>query len=224
MFKTNNDWDFHLKSETELPYFKNLISFLEDEYSKETIFPKKEEIFNALKLLSLEKTKVIILGQDPYHGPNEAHGLAFSVKEGIRLPPSLKNIFKELESDLGIKEPEGKGDLTDWAKEGVLLLNTVLTVRENQAESHKNKGWEIFTDRIISIINEKENPVVFILWGNHAIKKASLITNPRHLILTSAHPSPLAARRGFFGCRHFSKTNEFLRKTGQKEIDWQLKK
>lgn len=224
MFKTNNDWDLLLKEQFCSRCFSELSSFLEEEYSMVQIYPPKEDIFNALKLTSYENTRVVIIGQDPYHGPGEAHGLAFSVKEGVRLPPSLKNIFKEIKNDLGVSQPEGKGNLTDWATEGVLLLNTVLTVREDKPTSHKNKGWEIFTDKIISLLNEKQTPVVFLLWGNHAIKKAELITNPNHLVLTAVHPSPLSANRGFFGCGHFGKANEFLKASGQKEINWQLKK
>lgn len=222
VFKTGNDWENLLKDETEKEYFKKLMAFLENEYKTETIYPPKEEIFSALSETSFQNTKAVIIGQDPYHAPSQAHGLSFSVKKGVKLPPSLKNIYKEIYSDLGITEPENCGNLTPWAKEGVLLLNSVLTVREGSPASHKGKGWEIFTDRIIELLNEKEKPIVFLLWGSPAIKKAEKITSPHHLKLTSVHPSPLSAYRGFFGCRHFSKANEFLIKTGQNPINWQL--
>ena len=178
-------------------------------------------IFEALKLTSYRDTKVLILGQDPYHGENQAHGLAFSVQKGVDIPPSLINIFKELKDDLGCYIPNN-GYLVPWAKQGVLLLNACLTVEANKANSHRNKGWEFFTDYIIQLLNEKETPMVFILWGNNAKEKIKYINNPKHLILTAAHPSPLSASRGFFGCRHFSKANEFLRKNNQTEIDWQI--
>lgn len=224
MFKTGNDWEIILRDELNAPYFKDLCKFIENEYLCEKIYPPKEDLFSALKLTSYKDTKAVIIGQDPYHGENQAHGLCFSVKEGVKLPPSLKNIFKETESDLGIKQPENFGDLTGWASQGVLLLNTVLTVRERKPASHKGMGWERFTDRIIVELNKKEKPVVFLLWGSHAIKKSELITNPLHSKLISVHPSPLSAYNGFFGCKHFSKTNEILRSHGITEIDWQLQK
>lgn len=214
-----NDWDAILAEEFQKPYFKELISFLEDEYKNQVIYPEKEDIFNALKYTSFKDTKVVIIGQDPYHGKGQAHGLCFSVKQGIKLPPSLKNIFKELESDVG-RTVTDNGDLTYWAKQGILMLNNVLTVREGQPASHKGKGWEQFTDCIISELNKKESPIVFLLWGAHAEKKARLIDNPLHYRLISGHPSPLSAYRGFFGCKHFSKTNEILQNNGFSPIKW----
>lgn len=221
MVNLGNKWDELLKGEFEKPYYLELRNFLKAEYNSYTIYPDMYDIFNALKLTSYDDVKAVILGQDPYHEPNQAHGLAFSVKDGVALPPSLKNIYKELNTDLGLPVPE-KGDLTKWAEQGVLLLNTSLTVRRGQANSHRGKGWEIFTDRIIEIMNEREKPVVFILWGANARAKTALITNPVHKILTCAHPSPLSAHNGFFGCRHFSKCNEFLRANGIEEIDWRV--
>lgn len=214
-----NDWDAMLADEFQKPYFKELISFLEDEYKNQVIYPEKEDVFNALKYTSFKDTKVVIIGQDPYHGKGQAHGLCFSVKQGVKLPPSLKNIFKELESDVG-RTVTDNGDLTYWAKQGILMLNNVLTVREGQPASHKGKGWEQFTDRIISELNKKESPIVFLLWGAHAEKKARLIDNPLHYRLISGHPSPLSAYRGFFGCKHFSKTNEILQNNGFSPIKW----
>ena len=222
MVNIGNDWDNILKDEWEKDYYKKLREFLKSEYSSKTIYPNMHDIFNALKYTSFEDTRVVIIGQDPYHGVGQAHGLCFSVKKGIEPPPSLKNIFAELQSDLGITPPS-HGELTDWAKQGVLLLNTVLTVRENNANSHKGMGWETFTDRIISELNRKTTPIVFLLWGTPARKKAEIITNPIHHKLVAVHPSPLSAYRGFFGCRHFSKANELLQKSGQKTIDWQIK-
>ena len=221
MVRLGNDWDKILADEWEKPYYKKLRAFLKQEYSTQTIYPDMHDIFNALKYTSFEDTRVVIIGQDPYHGPNQAHGLCFSVQKGVDKPPSLNNIFKELESDLGITPPS-HGELTKWAKSGVMLLNSVLTVRGGNAGSHRNKGWEIFTDRAISLLNERDEPIVFILWGNYARAKKSLITNPKHLILESAHPSPLSAYNGFFGCRHFSKCNEFLKSIGKPEIDWSI--
>lgn len=221
MVNLGNEWDSLLAGEFEKPYYLQLRSFLKAEYNSYTIYPGMYDIFNALKITSYNNVKAVILGQDPYHEPGQAHGLAFSVKDGIALPPSLKNIYKELNTDLGLPIPE-KGDLTKWAEQGVLLLNTALTVRRGQANSHRGKGWEIFTDRIIEIMNEREKPVVFILWGANARAKTALITNPVHKVLTCAHPSPLSAHNGFFGCRHFSKCNEFLRANGIEEIDWSL--
>ncbi len=221
MVNLGNEWDILLKGEFEKSYYLQLREFLKAEYNTYTVYPGMYDIFNALKLTSYEDVKAVILGQDPYHEPGQAHGLAFSVKDGITLPPSLKNIYKELNTDLGIPVSE-KGDLTKWAEQGVLLLNTALTVRRGQANSHRGKGWEIFTDRIIEVMNEREKPVVFILWGANARAKTALITNPIHKILTCAHPSPLSAHNGFFGCRHFSKCNEFLKQNGIEEIDWRL--
>ncbi|MBO5265860.1 MAG: uracil-DNA glycosylase [Ruminiclostridium sp.] len=221
MVKLGNEWDELLKGEFEKPYYLQLRQFLKSEYSTYTIYPDMYDIFNALKLTPYNDVKAVILGQDPYHEPNQAHGLAFSVKDGVKLPPSLINIYKELNTDLGLPIPE-KGDLTKWAKEGVLLLNTALTVRRGNANSHRGKGWEIFTDSIIKAMNEREKPVVFILWGANARAKTALITNPNHKILTCAHPSPLSAYNGFFGCKHFSKCNDFLKEKGITPIDWSL--
>ncbi len=221
MVKLGNDWDEILKDEWQKPYYINLRGFLKSEYSSRTIFPNMNDIFNALKYTSFENTRVVIIGQDPYHGIGQAHGLCFSVKKGVPAPPSLKNIFTELESDLGFPPPP-HGELTSWAKQGVLMLNTVLTVRENEANSHKGMGWETFTDRIISELNRKQTPVVFLLWGSPAKKKAELITNPLHKKLCCVHPSPLSAYRGFFGCRHFSSANEILKQSGQTPIDWSI--
>ncbi len=222
MVNIGNDWDEILKDEWQKPYYRNLRQFLKSEYSSFTVYPDMYDIFNALKLTSFSDTKVVIIGQDPYHGPGQAHGLCFSVKKGIEPPPSLKNIFKEMHSDLGIKIPSS-GDLTYLAKQGVLLLNTVLTVRAGMADSHKDKGWEIFTDRVISELNKKQTPVIFLLWGAKARNKANVITNPIHKKLTAAHPSPLSAYNGFFGCRHFSKTNELLKSFGLEPIYWEIK-
>lgn len=219
MVNIGNDWDEILKDEWTKPYYQNLRQFLKAEYSSQKIYPHMNDIFNALKYTSFENTKVVIIGQDPYHGQGQAHGLCFSVKKGVMAPPSLKNIFKELEMDIGKPIPS-HGELTEWAKQGVLLLNTVLTVREGQPTSHSKMGWEIFTDRVINELNRKETPVVFLLWGAHAQKKAELITNPLHHKLRTVHPSPLSASRGFFGCRHFSKANEILRQNGLDEIKW----
>lgn len=216
-----NDWDEILKDEFDKAYFKEIIVFLEEAYDNRTIFPPKSEIFNALKLSSYRDTKVLILGQDPYYNPGQANGLAFSVKEGVKIPPSLKNIYKELETDLSIPIAD-TGSLIFWAKQGVLLLNTSLTVEEKKPNSHKNIGWQIFTDAIIKILNEKERPCVFILWGNNAISKERFITNPKHLIIKSSHPSPLSARRGFFGSKVFSKTNKFLKDNKEEEINWKI--
>ncbi len=214
-----NDWDEKLKIIWESEGFKKFYHLVEEEYRTKTIFPPKDHIFEALKLTSYKDTRVVIVGQDPYHGENEAHGLSFSVQKGVKIPPSLQNIYKELYDDLKIP-PKSDGDLTNWAKNGVLLLNAVLTVVKDTPASHRNLGWERLTDYIIKLLNEKEEPVVFILWGNFAKEKARFITNPRHLIITSPHPSPFSARYGFFGSKPFSKTNEFLKKNGLKEIDW----
>lgn len=215
---TNNDWDIVLEEEYKKEYFSNLVNFVNEVYKKEVVFPPKSEILRALSLTSYSSTKVVILGQDPYHGVGEANGLSFSVNDGVRLPPSLKNIYKELYDDLGITI--SSGDLTSWAKEGVLLLNTVLTVKKDTPASHKDKGWEIFTDSIIKKLNEKEEPIVFILWGNFAKSKSAFITNPKHLVITSSHPSPFSCRYGFFGSRPFSRANNFLISNGIEPINW----
>ena len=219
----NNDWDQVLKVVFEGEGFKKFYSIIENEYQTKTIFPPKNYIFNALKLTPYKDVKVVIVGQDPYHGIGEAHGLSFSVQKGIKIPPSLKNIYKELQDDLNIP-PHEDGDLTKWAEQGVLLLNAVLTVEKDKPASHRNLGWERLTDYIIKILNQKEEPIVFILWGNFAKEKKELITNKKHLVLTSAHPSPFSARNGFFGSKPFSKTNEFLSKNNRKPINWDLKK
>ena len=219
MVNLGNDWDGLLKEEFKKDYYLKLREFLKTEYFTKKIYPPMNDIFNALRYTSYEKTRVVILGQDPYHGFGQAHGLCFSVKEGTPHPPSLKNIFKELNQEFGIATPKS-GELVGWAKQGVLLLNTTLTVRESSPQSHKGKGWEIFTDRIIDLINQKKSPVVFMLWGGNARMKKALITNPSHLVLEAAHPSPLSAFSGFFGCGHFVRANEFLTSNRQDAIDW----
>lgn len=216
-----NKWDELLKEEYKKDYFVNLMDFVKKEYKNKVIYPKQNEVFNAFRYTDFDNLKVVILGQDPYHGPNQAEGLSFSVSNQVLKPPSLKNIFKELESDLGIPYPEANS-LKPWANQGVLLLNAVLTVEEHKPTSHKDMGWEQFTDDVIKIINQKEEPVVYILWGAYARNKKVLITNPIHYIIESAHPSPFSARNGFFGSRPFSKTNEFLKSKGLKEIDWRV--
>lgn len=216
-----NDWDNVLSVIENSPGFKIFLNTIYDLYDKKCIYPKKENIFNSLKLTSYSNTKVVIVGQDPYHGENEAHGLSFSVQKGVKVPPSLKNIFKELESDLNIL-PKEDGDLTKWAKEGVLLLNAILTVEKDKPASHRNVGWELFTDYIIKALNQKEEPIVFILWGNFAKSKAKYITNKKHLIISSAHPSPFSANNGFFGTKPFSRANSFLIQNKIKPIDWKL--
>ena len=216
-----NDWDEKLNIIWSSNGFKKFISLINNEYKNKIIFPEKSNVFNALKLTPYKNVKVVIVGQDPYHGVGEAHGLSFSVQKGIKIPPSLKNIYQELESDLGIK-PAEYGDLTKWAQEGVLLLNAVLTVEKDKPASHQGKGWERLTDFIIKKLNEKEEPIVFILWGNFARSKKVFITNKKHLIIESTHPSPFSARNGFFGSKPFSKTNNFLLKNNIKPIDWQL--
>lgn len=221
MIKLNNDWDELLKDEFEKDYYKKLRGFLAQEYKTKTIYPNMYKIFEALKLTSYKDTKIVILGQDPYHGPNQAHGLSFSVEKGVQTPPSLLNIYKELKSTLNCYIPNN-GNLTNWAKQGVLLLNTSLTVRAGEANSHRNIGWEIFTDKIISLLNEREEPVIFILWGKNAKDKVKLIDTNRHYILTAAHPSPLSASRGFFGCNHFEKANDILKNLNKEPIDWQI--
>ena len=217
-----NKWDEVLAEEYQKEYFKKIILYINKAYKERPIFPPKNYILRALSLTDYDNVKVVILGQDPYHGVGEANGLAFSVNNGVKLPPSLKNIYKELKDDLNI-EISNKGDLTCWAKEGVLLLNSVLTVEKDKPASHKNLGWQNFTDAIIKKVNDKEEPVVFILWGNFARSKKSLITNPKHLILESTHPSPFSSNNGFFGSRPFSNTNNFLRKNNIKEIDFTIK-
>lgn len=214
----NKKWDIVLKYEFKKDYFRNLGIFVKNEYKTKTIFPPYENIFDALRFTDYDDVKVVILGQDPYHGLGEAHGLSFSVREGIKMPPSLLNIFKELYSDLGIKRT--KSDLTDWAKEGVLLLNSIMTVVKDTPLSHKNKGWETFTDTVISKLNDREEPVIFLLWGSFARSKKELITNKRHKIIESVHPSPLSANRGFFGSKPFSKINKYLKEMGKEEIKW----
>ena len=221
MVNIGNEWDELLKGEFEKEYYKKLRGFLAREYSTARIFPDMYDIFNALKYTSYNDVKAVIIGQDPYHGEGQAHGLCFSVKKGIEPPPSLKNMFKELNEDIGMEIPN-HGQLTKWAEQGVLLLNAVLTVRSGEANSHKGRGWEIFTDRIIELLNNREKPIVFILWGANARQKKALVTNPIHKILEAAHPSPLSAYNGFFGCRHFSKTNEILTAFGETPIDWSL--
>ena len=221
MVRLGNDWDEILADEFSKPYYLNLREFLKKEYSSRRIYPNMNDIFNALRASSFKDTKVVIIGQDPYHGEGQAHGLCFSVKRPVEPPPSLKNMYKELESDIGFKIPD-HGELTKWAEQGVLMLNTVLTVREGAANSHKGMGWEQFTDRVISELNRKETPVVFLLWGANARKKAEVITNPIHKKLITVHPSPLSAYNGFFGCKHFSKCNEILISSGQEPIDWQI--
>lgn len=216
-----NSWDEILKYEYKKKYYKELLNYIESEYSAKTVYPPKDKIFNAFKMTPFNKVKVVIIGQDPYHQPHQAEGLSFSVSNEVIKPPSLKNIFKELENDLSIPFPE-HNSLTNWAKEGVLLLNSVLTVEESKPTSHKNKGWEIFTDKVIEKLNLNNNPIVFILWGEFAKQKQNLITNKKHKIITSPHPSPFSARRGFFGSKPFSRANEFLKENNIKEINWKI--
>jgi len=216
-----NDWKPILKEATESESYKNLRRFLVDEYNNQTIYPKMNNIWKAFEWTPYNEVKAVILGQDPYHGAGQAHGLSFSVKPGVKVPPSLKNIYKELESDLGVK-PVGHGYLESWAKQGVLLLNTVLTVRAGQAHSHQQKGWEPLTDYVIEKLNAREKPMVFILWGSAAKRKRNMIDENKHVVITSVHPSPLSAYRGFFGSEPFSKTNEALKNMGQEPIDWRL--
>lgn len=221
MTQIGNSWDGLLAEEFCKPYFKELMEFVESEYNEYIVHPDKEDVFNALKHTSYENVRVVIFGQDPYHGENQAHGLAFSVKKGVEIPPSLKNIYKELQLELGLNIPD-HGCLEKWAKQGVLLLNSALTVRDGLANSHKNKGWERVTDKIVSILNERPEPIIFLLWGNDAKRKEELITSPQHIILTAAHPSPLSATRGFMGCGHFKKVNNILKAINRGEIDWQI--
>lgn len=221
MVKLGNSWDDVLAGEFEKEYYLELREFLKSEYGTHQVYPPMEHIFRALKETPYDKVKAVILGQDPYHEPGQAQGLCFSVPEGVKQPPSLVNIFKEMQADLGVRPPS-HGNLLTWAHQGVLLLNAVLTVREHEANSHKNKGWEQFTDRVISLLNDREDPVVFILWGANAKAKASLITNDRHCILTGAHPSPLSAHNGFWGGKYFSRANEFLEERGYEPINWRI--
>lgn len=221
MVHIGNDWDELLKGEFDKEYYLKLRKFLVQEYTTQTIFPNMYDIFNALKYTAFADVKAVILGQDPYHGRDQAHGLCFSVKKGVRVPPSLANIYKEIQSDLGL-EPPHHGELTSWTRQGVLMLNTVLTVRQGKPNSHQNKGWEIFTNRVISLFNNHAEPIVFLLWGSNARSKKSLITNPNHKILEAAHPSPYSAANGFFGCKHFSKANDFLISAGREPINWKI--
>lgn len=222
MVNFNNDWDKILDGEFDKDYYLKLRQFLINEYKSQRIYPSMYDIFNAMKLTSYDSVKCVIIGQDPYHGEGQAHGLSFSVRKGITPPPSLVNIFKEIASDVGVDNSGKHGELTKWAENGVLLLNSVLTVRANQPRSHRGQGWETFTTEVIRLLNSREKPMVFMLWGADAKAKAQFITNPNHLILTSAHPSPLSAYNGFFGCKHFSKANEFLRANNMEEIDWSI--
>ena len=221
MVHIGNDWDALLADYFASEQYQALRQFLAQEYRTHTVYPNMYDIFNALKYTAYKDVKVVILGQDPYHGPGQAHGLCFSVKQGVEPPPSLKNIFSELEKDVGIPTPK-HGELTCWARQGVLLLNTVMTVREHQPNSHKGHGWEAFTDRVIELLDQKQTPVVFLLWGANARNKAKIVTNPLHIKLEAPHPSPLSAYNGFFGCRHFSKANAWLEKTSQAPIDWRI--
>jgi uracil-DNA glycosylase len=218
-----NDWAPLLHGEFEKPYYQHLHKTLRDEYQTQVIYPNQDDIYNALHLTSFKNTKVVIIGQDPYHGPGQAHGLSFSVKPGVGIPPSLKNIYKELQSDTRFFIPN-HGSLEEWTKQGVLLLNAVLTVRAGQPNSHKALGWEMFTDKVIEALNDRATPVVFILWGRFAQQKEQLITSSKHLIIKSPHPSPFSANKGFFGSKPFSTTNAFLQKIGSEEIDWQITK
>ena len=221
MSMITNDWLPALEPEFGKPYYKNLYKFVLQEYRTAQVFPPAEDVFNAFHLTPLGQVKVVIIGQDPYHNVGQAHGLCFSVKPEVEIPPSLVNIYKELEDDLGCTIPNN-GYLVKWAKQGVLMLNTVLTVRAHQANSHRGKGWEQFTESAIRALNEQDRPIVFLLWGGPAGQKASMLNNPKHLVLKAPHPSPLSAYRGFFGCRHFSKTNAFLEANGIQPIDWQI--
>jgi uracil-DNA glycosylase len=224
MVKFGNDWDDILKGEFEKEYYVRLHNFLKSEYSHHIVYPDMYDIFNALKYTPYEKTKVVILGQDPYHEPGQAHGLAFSVEKGTALPPSLLNIYKEIEDEFSIEMPRDYGTLTKWAKQGVLLLNTTLTVRAHMANSHQNAGWSIFTDTVIKKLNERKTPIVFMLWGANAKKKREFVDNPIHLVLKTSHPSPLSVHRGFSGCGHFKICNEFIEKNGGTPIDWSISK
>ena len=216
-----NDWLAPMSGEFKKPYYRKLYETVKNEYETKEVYPAPDDIFNAFAFTPLAKVKVVILGQDPYHEPGQAHGLSFSVKPSVEIPPSLVNIYKELHSDLGCYIPDN-GCLEKWAKQGVFLLNTVLTVRAHQAFSHRGIGWEQFTDAVIQTLNEQDRPIVYLLWGRPAQMKKAMLNNPKQLVLTAAHPSPLSASRGFFGCRHFSQTNEFLEKNGLAPIDWQI--
>ncbi len=221
MAALTNKWARALNDEFKSDYYRELYNFIKEEYTKKTVYPEANNIFSALELTDLDDVRVVILGQDPYHEPGQAHGLCFSVQPGVKAPPSLENIYKELHDDIGCYIPNN-GYLVKWAKQGVLLLNTVLTVRAHEANSHKGHGWETFTDAIIKKVNEKDTPVVFILWGSPAQKKIPMLTNPKHLILKAPHPSPLSSYRGFFGSKPFSQTNDFLVRNGMEPIDWQI--
>jgi len=221
MVELHNEWDDILKDEFEKDYYLKIRKFLANEYRNRTVYPDMYDIFNALKYTPFSEVKAVIIGQDPYHEPNQAHGLSFSVQKGVEIPPSLVNIYKELEDDLGIKPPS-HGNLVTWAKQGVLLLNATLTVRAHEANSHAGIGWQIFTDRVICLLNESPSPIAFLLWGANARRKKELITNKKHFIIESAHPSPLSAYRGFFGSRPFSKINQFLERNGRAPIDWHI--
>lgn len=221
MSAITNDWLDVIGQEFQKDYYRDLYNFVRNEYSNNIIYPKSEDIFNAFHYTAFKDVKCVIIGQDPYHNEGQAHGLCFSVKKGVDIPPSLVNIYKELNDDLGCYIPDN-GYLEKWAKQGVLMLNTVLTVRAHNANSHQGKGWEQFTDSVIKAVNNIDRPVVFLLWGSPAQKKATMLNNPKHLILKAPHPSPLSAYRGFFGCKHFSQTNEFLKKYGLEAIDWQI--
>lgn len=223
MVNIGNDWDNVLKGEFNKEYYLKLRRFLKSEYANHTVYPDMYDIFNRLKYTPYADVKVVILGQDPYHEPGQAHGLSFSVQKGVALPPSLVNIYKEISDEFGVRMPRDCGCLTDWAKQGVLLLNATLTVRAHRANSHSKRGWQIFTDNVIKKLNEREKPVVFMLWGSNARSKKAFIDTDRHLVLECAHPSPLSAYRGFFGCGHFIKANEFLARHGEKPIDWTIK-
>lgn len=221
MAAIDNDWLPAVNAEFKKPYYAELYKFVKEEYSKVAVFPPSDEIFSALHLTPLSKVKVVIIGQDPYHNVGQAHGLCFSVRPEVDIPPSLVNIYKELQSDLGCKIPNN-GYLVKWAEQGVLLLNTVLTVRAHQANSHQGKGWEQFTDAIIRAVNAEDRPIAYLLWGRPAQSKMSMLDNPKHKVFTAPHPSPLSAHRGFFGCKHFSKANAFLEENGVEPIDWQI--
>lgn len=221
MAAINNDWLPAVNAEFKKPYYADLYKFVKEEYSKVAVFPPSDEIFSALHLTPLSKVKVVIIGQDPYHNVGQAHGLCFSVRPEVEIPPSLVNIYKELQSDLGCKIPNN-GYLVKWAEQGVLLLNTVLTVRAHQANSHQGKGWEQFTDAIIRAVNAEDRPIAYLLWGRPAQSKMSMLDNPKHKVFTAPHPSPLSAHRGFFGCKHFSQANAFLEENGVEPIDWQI--
>ena len=223
MVSIGNEWDTLLAEEFAKPYYQELRRFLAAEYRSCTVYPDQHDIFNALRYTTYSQVRCVILGQDPYHGEGQAHGLSFSVRRGVQVPPSLRNIYQEIFTDTGIDNRQSCGELIPWTQQGVLLLNTVLTVRSGEPQSHRGRGWELFTDHIIRLLNVREDPIVFLLWGTPAGKKAELITNPCHLVLKAPHPSPLSASRGFFGCRHFSQTNNFLVQNGFAPIDWTIR-